>query len=267
MKKLIAFLIILMILCIFVTGSAETYVGPNETYTSILQALKETTDDLTILPGTYDIIQEYKNYFGNDIFQRMNYHSTEYEFFQAGLYVTERKLTFLPGSIVTCEYPEDQIADDKRFSAFATGENFTIDGLVLYGSNLYYAVHDDYGITGNPYINSFINCVISAKQCVNANIIGGGCGANSITIIDNCVFNNNADGTTVRYHNTNKTGAVPIVIVKNTYANYSIEFRWYGTQDTKMTAIVINSYAPNGIFTAAEDPTLETDDNITLIIQ
>ena len=117
------------------------------------------TDDIIIQPGIYDIIQEYQDHYGADIFQKMAYRSTEYNFFQAGLYVTERKMTFLPGAVVKCDYPEDQLADDKRFSAFATGENFTIEGLVLYGNNLYYAIHDDYGLH-DTYINQFLIGII-----------------------------------------------------------------------------------------------------------
>ena len=267
MKKcLYCVLIATICLCFIVPAFADTIVGTNGDYSSILEALLNTTDDIIIQPGIYDIIQEYQNHYGADIFQKMAYRSTEYNFFQAGLYVTERKLTFLPGAVVKCDYPEDQLADDKRFSAFATGENFTIEGLVLYGNNLYYAIHDDYGLH-DTYVNQFKNCYISATNCINANIIGGGCGTNSVTVIDNCYFNNHANGTTLRYHNTNKDGATPIVIIKNTYANYSMEFRWYGSQTTKMTGIVIRSYAPMGIFKQIEDPTLNTEDNIDLLIQ
>ena len=58
-KYLYCMLIATICLCFIVPSFADTIVGANGDYTSILEALLNTTDDLTIQPGIYDIIQEY----------------------------------------------------------------------------------------------------------------------------------------------------------------------------------------------------------------
>lgn len=61
-----------MLLCIPILAQATVKVdiNGNGDYTSFTQAMYETTDNVIVYPGTYDIHQEYLDYFG-DIAENM----------------------------------------------------------------------------------------------------------------------------------------------------------------------------------------------------
>ena len=206
--------------------------------------------DIIVKKGTYDIIQEYKALFGENVWNTMK--DTDYNGFGAGIFLTNRNITFNSGAIVTADYTGITIDSEHRFSPFAVGMNVTIDGLYCICNGGWYLIHDDYGSWSKTaiYKNEIKNSVLILKNPVNRNVIGGGCKGNSTTIIDNCYCDNGRYDTeyqseTIRYHNVDDDygNASPTVIIKNTYTSGWIGLRWHGEQTSKMNAIVSNCHA------------------------
>lgn len=234
-------------------------------YTSLTKAIYENVDTgetIMVKPGTYDIVQEYVDLFGQDVVDSLA-DSTDLGGFQYGIRVHNRKMIFQPGSHVVCDWTGHTVNGTHRFSAFSVAYNAEIEGLDLDCTATFYAVHDDYGTYQVYYKNIYRNCRLIGHSLVNQNVIGGGCKPYSRTIIDNCYVDNNATGICVRYHNTNLSQAAePVVWVSNSYFAQTLSFRWYGTQTTKMTAYVNNCYAAS-ITKGAEGSS--TNDNVDLI--
>ena len=234
-------------------------------YTSLTKAIYDnvsTGETIMVKPGTYDIVQEYVNLFGQEVVDSLA-DSTDLGGFQYGIRVYNRKVIFQPGSHVVCDWTGHTVNGTHRFSAFSIAYNAEIEGLDLDCTATFYAIHDDYGTYQVYYKNIYRNCRLIGHNLVNQNVIGGGCKPYSRTIIDNCYVDNNATGTCVRYHNTNLSQAAgPVVWVSNSYFAQALSFRWYGTQTTKMTAYVNNCYA-SSITKGAEGSS--TNDNVDLV--
>ena len=218
-------------------------------YSSLTKALYETRNtkpDVVVIDGSYDIVAEYKALFGNDIFDNMTY-QTNMDMFQWGLFISDRKVSFETGVNVTCDLTGYTNDSTRRFSPFNLGRDAEIDGLMCYGVNCYYIIHDDFGEQNDiPFVNKIKNCVLlsDANGPTQNNVIGGGTRKFSTKIVDNCyLYNGETRLTAMRYHNFDVDGAKPIVIIKNTFANHKIKVNCYGTQTTKMTAIINNCQA------------------------
>ena len=213
-------------------------------FTSLTEALYTTTDDIVVKAGTYNIINEYKALFGNDIFSNISDNYTAIGNFRYGLFVTNRKLVFDTGAYVTCDMTGVLTVDSThRFSAFNLGINATIIGLKCYAPNTWYNIHDDFG-DDSYYTNRIENCILNGTA-VNANILGGGTRNYSTSIIKNCTIDNGNDASeTMRYHNYNSASAEPTVIVEGCHVNGTIGARYYGSQSTPhMKFIAINNEA------------------------
>ena len=248
------------------SDNAVVYVDANGggDFTSLTEALYTTRNDVIVRKGTYDMIAEYKAMFGNDIWTTMD-EDTPLNHFQHALWVTDRKVTFESGAVVVADYVSEGVTVNAthRFCLFILGKNAVIDGLHGICNGGWYIIHDDDG-DSSPYTNIIRNCVLIGSNLVNRNCIGGGCKAKSLTIIDNCYCENgngssgyNTEG--IRYHNTNATGATPKVIIKNTRVNGWIGLRYYGSQETKMVAIVNNCNAPAGVVKMEESSSFSVD--------
>lgn len=235
-------------------------------YTSLTRAIYDNVDTgetIMVKPGTYDIVQEYVDLFGQSVVDSLA-DSTDLGGFQYGIRILNRKVIFQPGSHVVCDWTGHTVNGTHRFSAFAVAYNAEIEGLDLDSTATFYAIHDDYGTYREYYKNIYRNCRLIGHNLVNQNVIGGGCKPYSRTIIENCYVDNNASGTCVRYHNTNLSQAAePVVWVSNSYFAQALSFRWYGTQTTKMTAYVNNCHAAS-ITKGAEGSS--TNDNVDLIM-
>lgn len=217
-------------------------------YTSLTRALYETLEespDIFVYQGTYDIVAEYKALFGNDIFDNMTYQTEGMKGFQWGLYIDNRTITFASGAEVVCDLSAYTNDGTRRFSPFNLVRNAVIDGCYCYAVNPYYIVHDDFGTdTDLAFTNVIKNCVLISPEPAQGNVIGGGLKRYATKIVDNCYLDNgNNRPVTMRYHNTNYANARPTVIIKNTRANGIIRVNCYGTQTTKMIAIVNNCKA------------------------
>ena len=131
---------------------------------------------------------------------------------------------------------------------------------VCYAVNPYYIIHDDFG-TDVPFTNVIKNCVLISPEPAQGNVIGGGCKKLSVKIVDNCYLDNgNEKPVAMRYHNSSSNGAQPTVIIKNTRANSKIRLNYYGTQTSKMTALVNNCKATAIEKTAESGATVDNVD-------
>ena len=215
-------------------------------YTSLLEAMISTTNDVIVRYGEYDLVAEYKAYFGNDYFTNPSAYVSVAGNFAHGLWISERKVIFEAGSRVIYDLTNIDVSysegNDRRFSAIMVGHNAKIIGLNCVGTHNWYVVHDDGGVRDYAYTNEFIDCHIVGANLVNENAIGAGCQTQSKTIIDGCYLDNGASGVntkTIRYHNTPYAGK-PQIIVKDTYVNGKMFFQYLGTQTEKGRVMVNN---------------------------
>lgn len=238
-------------------------------YTSLTEALFDNVDNgikIIVRPGVYDIEAEYVNLFGITAVNNMaDADSAIFNGFQFGIIIRNRTIEFLPGARVNCDWSSHTVDGTHRFCAVRVDYNATIIGLHLTAINVFYCIHDDYGLIDAAYVNKFVNCYVNGSSIVNINCIGGGCKKYSRTIIENCYFNNNLAGSTwvVRYHNTDYADAIPEIFISNSYFNATLSMNYYGTQNTKMTAYINNCEAAQ-IIVAQEDPNFSTN-NVDLI--
>ena len=220
-------------------------VGINGDYTSLLVALKCTDDNLPIYvdKGTYDLIQEYTDFYGSNFWENYDNASGANDSFIYGLVLKGgRKLTFDSGAKVTANYTGTNDKVENYFSAFAPKADFVIDNLYLEYSNIRYAVHDDFA-GQNKGTNHFKNCIFDGTPNYSA-VIGGGCGYNNTYIVENCLFKVGGDvnKNCVSYHN-NKIGAnaKSHIIVTGCNGNGSCAFYWYGITEEVTECMVSNN--------------------------
>lgn len=224
-------------------------------YTSLTQALYDHVDDeavIRVMPGTYNLHTEYIEKWGASAVDDMkDADESIFNGFQFGAIIRNKKIIFEAGSRVVCDYTyksdgttPQTVNGTHRICAFRVDYNVEIIGLDLTVAHVFYAIHDDYGLTDTPYTNKYENCRIIGSDITNANCIGGGCKKYSRHILNNCYFDNGSTWMySARYHNTNQANAVPEVYVSNCYFNTFFAVQWYGTQTTKMKAYVNNCKA------------------------
>lgn len=220
----------------------------NSAYTSLLEALFTTDKDIIVRDGEFDIVAEYKAKFGDSFFDS-EFDRTVAGDFALGLYVDNRKVIFGAGTSVSFDLTGIDVSnvggDDRRFSLLWLGLNAEIYGLKAVTYNNWYAIHDDVAEADlqTPFTNKIVDCVIDSYNTVNVNVIGGGCGDYSVTVIDNCYLDNHVNDTTtrtLRYHNTWHPYAEPIIRVSRTYVNGRMYFGYYGLS-TKMGTVNVNN--------------------------
>ena len=232
-------------------------------YTSLTEALYETVGgglDVVVKAGIYDIVSEYVSLFGEENVNNMaDSDASIFGGFQYGAIIRNRKVTFEEGSHVVCDWTGHTVDGTHRFSALRVDYNAEIIGLDLVSTHTFYAIHDDYGLTNEPYTVKYENCHIEGVDLVNGNCIGGGCKKYSQHIIKNCYINNNTtNSVTVRYHNTNAAGAEPRIYISNTYFNNWLTANWYGSQTTKMR-VYVNNCEANRIYKERETASFDVD--------
>ena len=209
-------------------------------YHSILEALKSTPDYVKIYVenGVYDVVQEYKDYYGADFWTNYDGYSNHADDpFYRGLWVSDdREIECDAWAKIVWNYDGANANVNSLFSVFATGQNAAIiNAHVIFNANCRYAVHDDYATFGGT--NRFIRCVFDGTSSSGATI-GGGCGHRNTYLIEDCLFRN--DGTyDISYHNTSGQG-VNSIIVKGCAGNGQCKFGWYGIS-TEMTDCVVSN--------------------------
>ena len=226
----------------------EVTVGVGGDYTTILEALKDTDDSIKVhvMRGTYDIIAEYQNLYGNDFWDTYpGYDNTTTDKFMYGLWVSNgRHLVFDAGAKVVFDYTGENSNVKNSFSVFATGYNAHIEGLNLVFNNSRYAIHDDFSAVDDQKhsgITIFERCTFDGNPNYSA-MIGGGCGYNNTYIVKDCTFNvtSEANKNLVSYHNPRGSNALNRIVVENCVGNGSIAFNWYGTSTDITLCTVTN---------------------------
>lgn len=233
-------------------------------YTSLVQALYEnvsTPTSIKVMPGTYDIKQEYIDLFGQSAVESMSdADSAIFHGFQFGAIIRSKTIEFVAGSHVVCDWTGLTIDGTHRFCAFRIDYNSKLIGLDLVATATFYAIHDDNGPDGGmPYTVEYENCRVIGANLGNSNCIGGGCKMHSRHILKNCYFSNGTESeVAVRYHNTNGAGSEPEIFVSNCYFGSSFAAMWYGSQTSKMRVYVNNCHA-RSIFKMQESSDFNVD--------
>lgn len=185
--------------------------------------------------------------FGNDVPEE----------FVRGVYLHDTKITFMPGSKLTCVWDRDD-----NFAVLYSGGNVVLEGLNLYAEGMLYAIHDDLWHWSEPYINEYRYCRVIGHNLKNANCIGGGVAQNARIIIDNCYFDNGVDDSiTVRYHNIDLPDAKGDIWISNSYFNGYLALCYYGV-DSHLD-VYVNGCNAYKIMRKAETPEPEIE-NIDL---
>ncbi len=243
-----------------ITGNIYAYyitktitVGTNKyqnDFTSLLDAILSTgnrfNNTIHIYDGTYDLIKEYKNVYGESFFDNFNDATTN-----RGIELQNNiQLIFETNTLVTCNYEGTNKNVQELFSAFYPKDyGCTIDNITLKTQNIRYSIHDERNGAEMPNTNKYLNCKIThdstntqwgAHQC-----IGGGFGMNSTVIIENCVFNSIGFDYAVSYHNNNDWNARDYeskVIINNCFfVNGGFYIGSFGYGEKISTAYVSNS--------------------------
>lgn len=241
--------------------------GGNGDYISLTQAVYENVDNgktIEVMPGEYDVKAEYIALFGQTVVDSLADATSGINNFQYGIRIHDRKIVFMPGAKVVCDWTGKTIDGTHRFCAFRVEPGAEIEGLYLVCTATFYGIHDDYG-PATPFTIKYRNCHIECYNLLNANCIGGGCHKYSRHVIENCYFNNHATSTDkvlsadVRYHNTNTADAEPEVFISNCFFSNNFNAAYYGNQTTKMKVYVNNCHAPKGINKVRESSTMNVD--------
>lgn len=191
-------------------------------------------DTIYVPAGNYDIIQMYKDYAGATYFDTYKDYTSGGNNIGRGLPVCNgTKLICSPGAFFTCHYTGSNAAVASYFSAFATGDGFTLDGLHLESSGLRYAVHDDFNGSSEPYKSIFKNCHIRDER----RAIGGGMGTQGVYELIGNYFGNDAGSNDVAYHNNARDGRNHFVCSGNYFEN-NLSLRHYGAAITPSDCLV-----------------------------
>lgn len=228
-------------------------------FTSFCEALYNTSADLIVKAGQYNIVNEYKALFGNTIFSVISDSYYNIGRFRFGPYISERTITFMTGAEIYCNLNGVLTVDGThRFSAINLGTNATIKGMRCIANQVFYLIHDDFG-DDTYYVNTIEDCFLLGTIS-NVNIIGGGCRDHSKTIIRNTYMNNSvANDRTLRYHNYNSASAEPTVIVEGCRASGYIDVCYYGDQATPTMKAYIHNNSSKGVRKTAESAQFTTD--------
>lgn len=230
-------------------SSMVTY-GNGVAYNSLLEALIDATSDFDnivyVYPGEYDLIKEYKNYFGSDFFTTYDPHMHE---FARGLFLKNKvTLIFSKGAKVKCMYDGSDPSLSNLFSPFNAGPfGFTLIGADVQDQNVRYSVHDERAESNDLYLNHYIGChFYHDKGTGNGykQALGGGLGNNGIVRIEDCMFK--SKGCTeyiVSYHNSRSGGGInaeSFISIKDSIIDGSVRFGWYGNATNISKMMVTN---------------------------
>ena len=195
---------------------------------SILSGLKycyaNGIKHLIVEAGTYDVIAEYESEYGSDYFTNYTNYATT-DAFDRGLWLENIKVTFSAGSKVVCKYTGNNTAVGNYFSAFATGNNVIIDGLVLDSENLRYGIHSDFNSTQKQTYFIVRNCDLKHyKNSTSMQAIGAGFGIHVLWLIEDTIFRSAGGNHIVfRVHNNVSDAAQSKLIVRDCYIDGEIK--------------------------------------------
>lgn len=201
--------------------------------------LKNPGKTFIVKDGTYDIIQIYKNKYGNDYFENKSSITGE-SIEHYGLPLKKgTKLICSQNAKFLCNYTGTNLNVIRGFSGFACANGYSIDGLNLHATNVKYGIHDDYNeYSDTPYNVEIKNCtIISDHQA-----IGGGLGKyGTYEIHDNYIEQINGEYD-MRYHN-NINPSECVMRFYNNYFPNTLRLSYYGASSADSTkCYVSNNY-------------------------
>lgn len=227
---------------------------------------------LIVAPGTYDLIQEYKDYYGASYFDNyVDYNQGDK--FDRGLWFTNIDVEFNPGAKVLANYDGSNKAVTNYFSAIAMGTNVTLKNLVLEAANLRYGIHpdfsydrDDIALNDTGYIR-FINCDLKHKAGDNEQTIGAGFGRHEIWEIENCIFRSENNKRVFRIHQNSGEPVQSKLVMKDCYFDGPgfATFNYYGPSTDVTEVLVSNCSYVNPPVVQAEYPSY-SNENVKMLL-
>lgn len=238
---------------------ATIYVDKTKSYTyhslteAIMDACNYKNVTVYVYRGTYDIIEEFKEYYGDDFFDNFISSSPKGIYLYNGV-----KVIFSSDAEVTCNYEGTNSNVMALFSPFnygaSGGVGFTLENLTLKAKNCRYCIHDEAGSNDLIYKNVYRNCNLYLDNSMNTawrfhQCIGGGVGVNAEIIIENCIFESEYENSIdninlagiVSYHNSASQYAKNRIVIKDSYfKGYgTARISWYG-QSQKISEAIIS---------------------------
>ena len=185
---------------------------------TLKKAYAENYSKVVVPAGTYDVLQHYKDHYGEGYFDNyVDYSGSDP--FDRGLWLENIEVVFCPGATLMAQYTGNNANVQTYFSPIATGNNVILDGLFLNSAYLRYGVHADYN-TGTE-VSYFIarNCTIyHYGPGKNSQCFGCGLGIHVDWLFENCIFYTTNPGERVlRIHNNVSPDAKSRVVIRNCY--------------------------------------------------
>ena len=218
-------------------------------YISITKAINEAylanVRNIIVKAGTYDIISEYKEEYGETFFENYSEKNTN-----KGIVLKNGiNILFSGNSKVVCKYTGGNEKVMSIFSPFNSGEEgFVVDGLNIESKNVRYCFHDERFQSEDSYFNTYRNCKFKqdntqSNQTFRA-CIGGGLGKNGHVVVDSCEFE--SVGLTeprgiCTYHNTTADSGRSFVLIKNCYFHgFGSTYIHYAGTSPDITTMVVS---------------------------
>lgn len=209
-------------------------------YTSLTKCVFEnlgTKNTIYVKAGVYDLIQEFKEHFGNDYFDNGKP-------LYSGVMVQNGSKFFLDsGAEIRFLYDGANPEVESYFSPFfMQGEGGEVHGGRIICSNCRYAIHDDvYGFSDRS--KTVIKGVYMQYTSARNVGIGGGVGQSSYITVEDCIIESTSDtvGYGVFYHNTDMGNSQSHIVIRNNYVNHNIVVESYGPSTNISTCIVTNN--------------------------
>lgn len=206
-------------------------------YTSLTKCVFDNLGSKNVIhvkPGTYDLITEFKEYFGEDYFTKttLQHH---------GLVVQNgTKFILDSGAEVTFLYDGANSVVEEYFSPFIMkNDSGEIHGGRIICTNCRYAIHDDvYDSSQNS--KSVIDGVYMHYTSTRNVGIGGGLGQSSHITVRNCIVISGSDaiGYGIFYHNAATGNSKSHIIIENNFVKDNIIIEPYGASTHISTSIV-----------------------------
>lgn len=198
--------------------------------------------------GEYDIIEIYKNYFGETFFDTLPQTGAPKHHYGLPLF-NGTKLICSPNAHFSCHYKGTNQNVIWGFSGFACGNGYELNGLNIDASNVKYAVHDDYNTYNDtPYFVKVENCYITN----NKQAIGGGLGKFGTYEYKNNFIHATNHAYDMRYHNHQNPTKCKLTFTGN-YFPHTLRLSYYGQSEKDTTkCFVSNNFISSPILNDAE---------------
>ena len=212
-------------------------------YTSLTDAVYHGAKDIIVRGGTYNLVEEFKNIYGNDFFDTFTNLSRP-----QGLVLNGCNLYLDADAVISFEYDgSNQYVIDYFSTIIMEIEGGSIYGGKIIGRNCRYTIHDDVYHTSSHSKSVISGCFIkyTGTRCA----IGGGFGqASHITVENNTIENNNSGGWAIFYHNTAHGNGTSYLVINNNVIignGREIIIEGYGEPTNMSYAIVSNNKCSN----------------------